>query len=89
MPLWALPYAIESTSTWQTLGGIAGTWTLKIPQIITNEALVGKFIWCLRYGTMADFQQTMSVSNMRAFDIFHDTTGHTETLFDVSIRQNL
>lgn len=88
MPTWALPYAIETTATWCTLGGFGGTWTLKIPRFM-NSGLLNKFLWLCDYGTVKDFQELMVTSGMRAFDNFESSLDSNSNLFLVSVLPRL
>ncbi|KAH6629070.1 hypothetical protein C7974DRAFT_180390 [Boeremia exigua] len=85
MPTWALPYAIETTATWRTLGGVGGTWTLRIPRFMNTNNLYSKFLWMATRGTVEDFQKLMSVSGMRAFDAFDTSLSINSTLFALAV----
>jgi hypothetical protein len=82
-PTWALPFAIEFSASWRYLGGIGGSWSLKIPRIFPDH--VRRLNYILRHGTVADLQIAMHEHGLRAFDIFDGWCG-SPTLFSVRLQ---
>lgn len=83
LPTWILPCAIEATTSWHTLSGAGGTWSLRVPQYINNTKVCNEFHTLAKRGTVAEFQVLMSVSEMRAFDAFDSSIDASSTLFAV------
>ncbi|KAJ4988253.1 b-cell lymphoma 3-encoded protein [Stagonosporopsis vannaccii] len=88
MPTWALPYAIGTAATWNTLGGLGGTWSLRIPRFMNDHTLYQRFGWLCRRGTVEDFQKLMSRSGMRAIDLFSQSSNEDSGLFALAVRSS-
>ncbi|KAF2124067.1 ankyrin [Dothidotthia symphoricarpi CBS 119687] len=87
-PSWLLPLGIELTSSWRSLGGLGGTWTLRIPRICFDSVIYNKLFYLFedRF-TVEDLQKFMSSYGLRAFDCF-DYDGGYETIFAMAVIHN-
>jgi hypothetical protein len=69
-PTWLLPTGIEFAASWGALGGIGGTWSLRLPRAIISGNTYNLFHWLTMEGSVQEFQRAMVDRGVRAIDLF-------------------
>lgn len=68
-PIWLLPLGIEVAASWRSLGGVGGTWSLKIPRVITDYWPGRELRRAIAYGTVLDMQRAMQLYGVKSIDM--------------------
>jgi len=68
-PTWLLPLGIEVAGSWRSLGGIGGTWSLKIPRVITDASLNHALRRAIILGIVLDLQRIMQLFKVKSIDM--------------------
>jgi hypothetical protein len=68
-PTWLLPTGIEFAASWGALGGIGGTWSLRLPRTVVGSTYT-IFHWLLEERSVQEIRQAMVIRGVRAFDVF-------------------
>ena len=68
-PTWFLPLGAEVAGSWRSLGGVGGTWSLRIPRLVTDRFLKFSLLCAVRHGTVMEVQHVMERDGVRAFDM--------------------
>jgi hypothetical protein len=69
-PTWLLPTGIEFAASWGALGGIGGTWSLRLPRVVVDQSTYNFFLWLATEGSVQEFQRVMVDRGVRAIDVF-------------------
>jgi hypothetical protein len=69
-PTWLLPTGIEFAASWGALGGIGGTWSLRLPRVITGGGIHILFHWLTEECSVQEFRRAMADRGVRAIDVF-------------------
>jgi hypothetical protein len=69
-PTWLLPTGIEFAASWGALGGIGGTWSLRLPRAIVGDNAYTFFDWLIRVCSVQEFRRAMVDRGVRAIDVF-------------------
>ena len=64
---------IEVAASWQSLSGVGGNWSLKIPRIITDGNAHTDLIEALRVSTVIGVQQVMEKYMIQGIDLLLST----------------
>jgi hypothetical protein len=81
-PTWLLPTGIEFAASWSALGGIGGTWSLRLPRAITGGNIHILFHWIIEECSVQEFRRAMVDRGVRAIDVFPGR--HRTSLLSVS-----
>lgn len=68
-PVWLLSLGIEVAASWRSLGGVGGTWSLKIPRVITDYWPGRELRRAIAYGTVLDMQRAMQLYGVKSIDM--------------------
>jgi hypothetical protein len=80
-PAWLLPLGVEITSSWRDLGGFGGSWSLKIPRLITDGYINHRLGVLLMHSPISELIQFMELHEIAPTDILADG----DTMFEVSV----
>jgi hypothetical protein len=73
-PTWLLPTGIEFAASWGALGGIGGTWSLRLPRAVVGGNTHILFVSLMGKSSVQEFRQAMVDRGVRAIDIFPRNT---------------
>jgi hypothetical protein len=82
-PTWLLRTGIVYTASWCDVSGIGGSWSLKMPRIVTGGWLYSKMYVAIERDSTTEVQHLMAMHGIRAYDSF--AFGPRHNLLDVSI----
>ena len=84
-PTWLLPIGIEVAASWQSLSGIGGNWSLRIPKVI-NDCDATRCLWdALLDESLFEVEKIMIQYEMRGFDmLLCETKQEPMSLLNVS-----
>jgi len=68
-PAWLLPIGIEVAASWQSLSGVGGTWSLKIPQVINDNDATACLENALLHRSLLEIEKVMIQYEIRGFDM--------------------
>ena len=68
-PTWLLPLGIEVAASWRSLGGVGGTWSLKIPRVITDPIPLNQLCQAILSGATLDVQRMMRLYGVNIVDM--------------------
>jgi hypothetical protein len=69
-PTWLLRTGVDFTVSWRDVSGIGGTWSLKMPRMITDTQLFHRIRFAIEHDSTVEFERLMAVHGVRAFDSF-------------------
>jgi hypothetical protein len=69
-PIWLLPTGIEFAASWGALGGIGGTWSLRLPRAVVGGNTYTLFHLLTEKCPVQKFRQAMVDRGVRAIDVF-------------------
>jgi hypothetical protein len=72
-PTWLLPTGIEFAASWGALGGIGGTWSLKLPRAVVGDNTYTLFHWLTEECSVQEFRRAMVDRGVRAIDVFPES----------------
>jgi hypothetical protein len=84
-PTWLLPTGIEFAASWGALGGIGGTWSLKLPRAVVGDNTYTLFHWLTEECSVQEFRRAMIYRGVRAIDVFPKSK--RTSLLAVSLQQ--
>jgi len=68
-PVWLLSLGIEVAASWRSLGGVGGTWSLKIPRVITDPIPIYQLCQAKLSGATIDVQRMMRLYGVNIVDM--------------------
>jgi hypothetical protein len=69
-PTWLLPKGIEFAVSWGALGGISGTWSLRLPRAFVGDITYILLQRLVQESSVQEFRRAMVDRGVRAIDVF-------------------